>query len=320
MITRATAIGGLGRPKEGVALLQGAIRLAEDYDLPQATMRALNNLAFVAGADDAHAQEAAQAQLLDHAKRVGDTGRILDGGADLAVARANQGDLAGAVEILEEVDPTEVTGQWSSIYGYWLAFVRGLQTGETRYWEESERHLSFWDDSTDPQVIGLLAGFRTWACVYQGDYEGTLDVAAQSDWDPLFPFRIHAAVHAAAWLGDSEALAGVAAQLRDHRGRGRRIKGLRLFAEAAQASLAGDGEDAARLFEDAIALWEPTATGLELVLLQATFAKMVGQEHPAALAAATSAYQWVVESGSALLLDLLEEGLPAMPATGVASG
>lgn len=320
LITRATAIGGLGRPKEGVALLQGAIRLSEDYDLPHATMRALNNLAFVAGADDAHAQEAADAQLFEHAKRVGDTARILSGISDEALARATRGDIAGAAQMLEDVDVTALTGQWPSLFGFWLNFTRGLQTGETDYWEEAERHLSFWEDSTDPQVIGLLAGFRTWVRVYQGDYQGTLGAAAESDWDPLFPFRIHGALHAAAWLGDAQALAGVAAQLREHRGRGRRVKGLRLFAEAAQASLAGEGEDAARLFGDATALWEQTATGLELAVLQATFAKMVGQEHPAALAAATSAYQWVSESGSALLLDLLREGFPARPAAEVASG
>lgn len=320
LITRATAIGGLGRPKESVALLQGAVRLSEDYDLPHATMRALNNLAFVAGADDAHAQDAAQAQMFEHAKRVGDTARILDGVSDAALARANRGDLSGAAEMLEDVDVSELTGQWPSIYGYWLAFIRGLQSGEARYWEETEHHLSYWDDSTDPQVIGLLAGFRTWACVYQGDYRGTLDAAAQSDWDPLFPFRIHAATHAAAWLGDPDALAGVARQLREHRGRGRRIKGLRLFADAAQAALAGERDEAARLFGDAIALWEQTATGLELALLQATFAKMVGQEHPEAAAAAASAYQWFSDSGSALLLDVLREGFPAQPSAGAASG
>jgi len=320
LITRATAIGGLGRPKEGVALLQGAIRLSEDYDLPHATMRAVNNLAVVVGADDAHAQEEADGQLYEHAKRVGDAARILNGGSALAIARVNRGDFAGAVQLLQDADVAEMSGQWPSVYGYWLAFIQGMQTGEAHYWEEAEGHLLFWDDATDPQVVGLLAGFRTWALLYQGRYEEALDAAAQSDWDPPFPFRIHGAIHAAAWLGDAGRLDRVVAELREQRGRGRRIKGLRLFADAARASLADRPEEAARLFSDAIELWEQAATRLELTLLQASFAKMVGQDHVGAEGAAQVAYRWFSSSNCSWLLELLADGLTSAPTIQAASG
>jgi class 3 adenylate cyclase/tetratricopeptide (TPR) repeat protein len=320
LITRATALGSLGRPKEGVALLEGAIELAEDYDLPQASSRALNNLGVILGPEEAKAEDEANQRLYEHAKRVGDTARILDGQNTVALQQMANGDMEGAVEILRGADVSEMSGQWPAVFGFWGAFTEALLTGEPRFWDEAEEHLTFWDESTDPQVMGLLAGFRTWTNLYRGDYEGALRAAAETEWDPPFPFRLHGAIHAAAALENSKELERARTELDGLSGRGRRIKGLRLQGEAAAASLAGDQAEAARLFSAAVELWEQAATPLELTLLRATFARMVGQDEPAAAQAAQAAYDWVVESKSVRLLELLADGLPAAPTAEAASG
>ncbi|MGI9648308.1 MAG: hypothetical protein ACR2OI_07290, partial [Acidimicrobiia bacterium] len=320
LITRATALGSLGRPKEGVALLQGAIELAEDYDLPQTSSRALNNLGVILGPEDAKAEDEANQRLYEHAKRVGDTARILDGQNTVALQKMANGDLEGAVELLRGADVSEMSGQWPAVFGFWGAFTEALLTGEPRFWDEAEEHLTFWDDSTDPQVMGLLAGFRTWTNVYQGNNEGALKAAATTEWDPPFPFRLHGAIHAAAALENSMELERARSELDGQSGRGRRIKGLRLQSEAAAASLAGDQSEATRLFSAAEELWEQAATPLELTLLRATFARMVGQADPAAAQASEAAYRWLADSKSVCLLELLADGLPEASNPQAASG
>ena len=320
LITRATALGSLGRPKEGVALLQGAIELAEDYDLPHAGSRALNNLGVIVAPDDSHAEDSANRRLYEHAKRVGDVARILDGESNLALQMLTRGEIEEAVAAYRGADVSEMSDQWVAIYGQWGAFCEALLTGESALWEETNQHLAFWDDSGDPQVMGLLAGFRTWVNLYQGDYRGALAAADQTEWDPPFPFRLYGAIHAAAWLGNLAELERARNELDGLAGRGRRIKGLRLQGEAVAASMRGEPDVASRLFEEAIDLWAQAGTALELTLLQATFAKVVGQDDPAAARAAEAAYNWVVKSKSVGLLDLLAEGLPAASAPEAASG
>lgn len=307
--TKATSLGGLGRPNEAVALLEGVLRLAEDYDLPHALTRALNNLAVIQQADDAHASAATELRMFEHALRVGDTARILQGSADVAVAELNEGDRVGATARLDQVEEDELNDLYRAWHGTWRGAIKAFG-GDPAGLDEVTRHLGFWDDSTDPQVIGILTGLRTWEYIWRGDYEAAWQRASTSDWDPPFPYRLHGALHAAAWLGDLVRVEKAAADLAEFPSRGRRTKGLRLFAGGAHAALSGDVDRAVTLFEDAIELWSEAATSLELTLLQATFARLVGRDHPAARAAAASARRWLSDHGFVLVEELLAEALP----------
>lgn len=66
--------------------------------------------------------------------------------------------------------------------------------------------------------------------------------------------------------------------------------------------------------------WEQAGTQLDVTLLRATFAKLVGQDHPAARLAAEDAHEWIMSSGAVLLLDLLADGLPSTRVADAASG
>ena len=82
------------------------------------------------------------------------------------------------------------------------------------------------------------------------------------------------------------------------------------MAEAAAAAVAGKTADAVRFFGEAIDLWTEASTPLELMTLKATFAKMVGQEHPEARDASVAARDWIVGHGFGLFEELLAEALP----------
>ncbi len=310
LITRGTVVGGMGRPKESVALLQGAIQLAEDYDLPHSLTRALNNLAYISGSDSAAAQGEASALLYDHAVRLGDiswTGNVL---ADVAVDKASRGDIDGAMVMFDELDPTELSEGSQAFHEFWRGFWRAIRGEGEEAWKVAEHGLGFFDDATDAQTVGVFAGLHVWVLIYQGRYQAALERAMGFDWNEPFPFRIHGAVHAAAWAGDPDGVKRAAEQLEEVPSRGRRVKGLRIMADAVDTALAGETRQAADRFGEAIELWTAAASGLELTLLQATFAKLVGQDHPAARAAAEAAYQWVTSSGADLLVELLADGLP----------
>jgi len=306
LITRGTALGDLGRPKEGIAILQGAIRLAENYDLPHAVLRALYNLARAQRPDDAHAAADAESRVYDYALRVGDTVGILDGIIDEAINRTDEGDLESAAAVLDETDPDLLNDLFRAWYGYFRARIDALG-GDQSKWEECEHHLTFWDDSTAPASV---VGYRIWTAIYRGHYETAYELSTTSEWDPPYPSRLYGAVYAAAWLGDRERVAETVSKLTAHPGRGRRMRGLRLFADAAERSLAGDTDAAIELFGNAIDLWSQTAPRLELTLLQATFAKLVGREHPEARVASESAHAWIMTKGFTGLLPALAAGLP----------
>jgi class 3 adenylate cyclase/tetratricopeptide (TPR) repeat protein len=308
--TRATALGNLGRPKESVALLEGAIRLAEAYDLPRGLIRALNNLAVVQQPDDVHASDATATRMYEYALRVGDTGRILNGIADVAVAELNNGDLDRAAATLDATDPDQLNDLYRAWHGVWRSAIEAFR-GDPAALDELAGHLAFWDDSTDPQVVGILAGLRVWEYNWRGDYQRAYQHSLTSDFDPPFPYRLHGALHAAAWLRDADRVTATREELAARPSRGRRVKGLRLFAEAAERALADDIDAAGPLFDQAITLWQESATGLEAVLLQATCAKLIGQDHPVGRSAAAAADEWISTNGYGLFVDLLAQGLPA---------
>jgi hypothetical protein len=145
-------------------------------------------------------------------------------------------------------------------------------------------------------------------------------LSTTSEWDPPFPYRLHGALHAAAWLGDRDRVLETVSKLAADPGRGRRVKGLRLFAEAAERALDGDMASAIELFEAATDLWQESATRLELTLLQATFARLVGLDRPEARAAADSALEWITTSGFGNFLVLFAEVLPPQEQQAAASG
>ncbi|NNF10213.1 MAG: AAA family ATPase [Acidimicrobiia bacterium] len=310
LTTRGTALGGSGRPREAVALLEGAIALADNYDLPHALTRAMNNLAVVQQPDDANASAATEGRLYEHARRVGDSARVYSGAGDNAVAKLNGGDLDGAANAIDGVDPEELNDTFRAWLGFWRAVIDFFR-GDGAALTEAEGHLSFWDDSTDPQVIGISTGLKAWMSVWSGDYETAYERSLVAEFDPPFPYRLHATIHSAAWLGDPDKVAEGIRRLAENPGRGRRIKGLRVMADAAFASLTGDTPEAVRLFEQAIDLWQEAATQLELTMLQATFAKMVGLDVPEARVAAEAAREWITTNGWVLLEGLLADGLPA---------
>ena len=315
LITRGTALGDLGRPQEGIAILQGAIRLAENYDLPHAVSRALRNLTIAQQPDDAHAVAETERRLYDHALRVGDIDNILDGIIDEAINRTNEGDLESAAAVLDETDPDQFDDHFRAWFGYFRAAIDALG-GDQSKWEECEHHLTFWDDSTAQTSV---VSYRIWTAIYRGQYETAYELSTTSEW-PLSYQGLRGAVHAAAWLGDRERVADAVSKLTANPDRGRRIKGLRLFADAAERSLAGDTDEAIELFGDAIDLWSETAPRLELTLLQATFAKLVGREHPEARAASESAHEWIMAKGLTGLLPALGAGLPPERDLQAASG
>jgi tetratricopeptide (TPR) repeat protein len=72
LITRGASLGSLGRLREGLALLQGALELAIEHDLPQAELRARANLGSVAYRDRYQMVAEVVPPALEKSRRIGD--------------------------------------------------------------------------------------------------------------------------------------------------------------------------------------------------------------------------------------------------------
>ncbi len=104
MITKGTALGDLGRLREGVALLQGALELAIEHELPTAELRARTNLSHLTWDDDPAAQLANLRAGFEKARRLGNRGwAVVLIGNLFDVLRAT-GDFDGALAALDSLD------------------------------------------------------------------------------------------------------------------------------------------------------------------------------------------------------------------------
>ena len=64
------------------------------------------------------------------------------------------------------------------------------------------------------------------------------------------------------------------------------------------------------MFTSLIELFEPVVAEEDLAMVQATFAMLVGRDHPAAARAAQDALDWLIATGTTCLIDVWADGLP----------
>jgi hypothetical protein len=83
-----------------------------------------------------------------------------------------------------------------------------------------------------------------------------------------------------------------------------------MLTQAIAMALRGERTQAAGVFDELIALFEPIVLGFDLTMVRATYAMLVGRDHPAAVEAARDAHEWLVRTGSHGLMRMWAGGLP----------
>jgi hypothetical protein len=124
-------------------------------------------------------------------------------------------------------------------------------------------------------------------------------------------------IRAAAWLRDPGRVAETADVFERLELIGPLAAALRSMLEGVGRALAGDREAAAAAFMKAADLLRRYGDAEKLFTTLATFAALVGQDHPEAAAAAREAQEWALETRANCLRQVYADGMPP-PATDAA--
>jgi class 3 adenylate cyclase/tetratricopeptide (TPR) repeat protein len=312
LITKGTALGDLGRRREGVALLQGALELALEHELPTTELRARTNLSHLTWDDDPVAQLANLRAAFEKARRLGNRGwAVMLIGNLFDVLRAT-GDLDGALAALDSLDLEGLPPQQqASLQSVRMTVLRYRQDPASAR-REVDRLAALAADATDLQGRYYALVFRAVAAGLDGDHEAAYALSERArDENPmgsgewLFP-----AGEAAMWLQDPRRLDEVLAALAGRQPLGRMYAAWRIEVAAARDALEGRPADARAGFEAARLRWDDL--GLKLHAAQ-------NRIHLALLCAGTPDAAIAAEEGRRLLDQIGAPTLLAQLGAAVAS-
>jgi class 3 adenylate cyclase/tetratricopeptide (TPR) repeat protein len=319
MVTKATVLGRLGRPRESTALVEGGLRLAQKNGQIKLELRARNNLAAALSTDDFR-----------------QPGEIMRGGLELA---EKVGDRQMALWLTSAVSTYDfVAGRdWDAI----LALIdRHLERdldpfdrinlGQSRLWILAEQgkpvdaELAELDallaGASDTQLRAGLEMARAVIELAQERYEDAFDTAMRAiQIEPGFVgIAGDLACQAAIGLRDVERLRTVDAQRARVARVGRLIELESMELEAAVAALEGRTTDAVRTYRELLRHWREMEQFFFVARDGLNFVTLVGPEEPEARAAGEEARTIFARLGAepalARLDALLDEAAPASTA------
>jgi class 3 adenylate cyclase/tetratricopeptide (TPR) repeat protein len=315
LITKGVVLGDLGRPREGVALLQGALELAVEHDLPTTELRARVNLSHLLWDDDPAGQLVNLRAGFDQARRLGNRSwAILFVGNLFDVLRA-MGDFNGALSLLEGLDLEGLAPEQQLSLQLVRMSVLWYRQDPGAARREVDRLGDLAAASPDLQGRYYALNFRATAAILAGDPAAAFEIGRRaraenpmglSDW--LFP-----AGEAAIWLRDRDRLTEVIDGVAQVRPAGRSYSAWRIELEACRDALDGRADEAAAGFSAASRLWE--GLGLKLLLAyNRIHTALLCPIEPDRSQAAEEARRLCEEMGAPALIALLDLAAAAAPA------
>ena len=302
LITRGAALAGLGRPREGMVTLIGAVSMASAADIPTAELRGRVNLSYAAASEDPDLAYRTAREGLELSSRLGMRAYayyLLGNAAELA---KRMGDWEWALAQLDDAIS-------SSDYDYTAQMRRaellGMRGEDTM--ADLQRLADMVADLTEFQNQSAVAEAQAVVALAQGDTQGALRLARRAYEINMQPgaTAIGIAIRAAAALGDATAVADALRRIEDYPGRVERAE--RREGEAALAALAGRREEALAGFLDAVHQWEDLGFSFEAALTQLTLVRVLGVSDAETRAVADAARTVFERVGARALLDRLAE-------------
>jgi class 3 adenylate cyclase/tetratricopeptide (TPR) repeat protein len=284
IVTRGPALASVGRIREGIVSLIGAVEAAASYQLPEVELRGRVNLSYAAAGEDP--------QLAYRVAREGQelVGRLgMPGWGYYMISNAVElGILLGEWDwALPELEDLVSSIENTQVARLRLAEIRALRGAD----QEAELEALSADASkvTEVQVPVTVLGVRGLVALSRGEPDRALEFAQTAYGMAVAPDSndTHTAVRAAAWLGDR---AGITDALRIvERFPGRVGTALHREAGASLAALAGRRGEALAGFADALRRWRDLGLVYEAALCTTSMVKLLGPSDPETRAAADDA-------------------------------
>ncbi|HLA65506.1 MAG TPA: adenylate/guanylate cyclase domain-containing protein [Candidatus Saccharimonadales bacterium] len=310
--TRATALGSLGRVRESVASLRGVLEMSSSYALPNAVLRARINLSSVLSVEDPKAGWRIAADGFEDAKRAGTVEMMATMGANAAESALHIGEWESAESILADllgVDLAPSDRFVADAYHCVSEVLRGRP-----YEAGLARAEAFRETSAEPVVIAQLHSIRGWIALAEGRFseafaEASAGVAANPG---IAVSDIPVAARAALWANNPAQAGEAADRLRSMGSHGRAINANLRAIDAGVAGAAGQAEEGAFAYRDAMRQWREMEAWFDLALCELDFVRFVGGESPDIMSAADEARAIFTRLGSPPFLRRLNEavGLP----------
>ena len=306
IITRGPALASMGRLREGIVVLLGAVTTSSSYDLPAVEMRARVNLSYAAAAEDPLLAYRVAREGVDLARHLGFRGHgyyLLGNAADMAM---RIGDWDWAVMELEEA---VAASEEDAVARIRLAELRGLRGIDVR--DQLDAHAAEVAKMTEKQAPASVDEVRAEVALALGDFARALELAQGSYRIVIAPDgdALQTAGRAAAWIGDAEALAEAIGLLDEQPGRVP-AAGVR-EARAAQAAVEGRRGEAIAGFVDALRRYRDLGLELDAGLCALNFVTMLGPTEPEVQAAAEDAAALFERLGAKPLQELLADAMGA---------
>ncbi|MFI5255156.1 MAG: hypothetical protein ACHQ15_06850, partial [Candidatus Limnocylindrales bacterium] len=280
LVTKGALLPFLGRPHEGLALMEGALRLSEANDLHFVSLRAYINLSAALGATDARTATAIARAGLELARRLGLTQWALTLVQNAASSCVRIGDWDWAVTESEEaltfdLDPESRLNVLSNLSD--LREMRGESIEAAL--AEMEQLLG---GRAEPSLATALQDVRTTVAFVEGDFplarKLAADFARMSHLaaPSMWPY----AARCALWSGDATAAAADLEQLDATDRRGPMIEADRRTIRAGIAALEGRLADAVAGYRDAARRWRDLGVGFDLALCDLDAVRFLGDADP----------------------------------------
>jgi class 3 adenylate cyclase/tetratricopeptide (TPR) repeat protein len=309
LVTKGTALGVLGRPVEGLGVVQAGRQLAEANGLGSTVLRAMNNLAFLDAGRDPRAAFAMSQAGLALARRLGMRRDIPNAIGGLGEFGLRTGDWEPALTELEAA----LAEDWETVDRVALLIsaipLRALR-GEPveAALVELDRLAREHDDLQQLAFTAITFGLASFAAGKLGEareffrrsttyFPGLLDIARSRE------------ARAALWAGEADAARDDLAALVASAMHGPAIDTNRVTVRAGIAALEGRTRDALSLYREALRSWRDLGLAWDEALCGLDMALLLDVTDPEVAAAAQASREILVRLGAKPFLERLDAAL-----------
>ncbi|HXQ95426.1 MAG TPA: hypothetical protein VN800_00750, partial [Candidatus Acidoferrales bacterium] len=322
LVTRGSALGQMGRLREGVGTIEIGERIAREFDFPDTLMRALNNRSVSQAETDPVAALEATRDGLALARRLGDRRWMLSFSSNVGNNAMVTGDWDGALAVLEEAlasDPGPADGALLLDNAISVRALRGEPV------EAAIGQLEAMVAGADPLLRGFVNDVRATAAFAAGRLtearEECLHMTEGAlSWRPLaFYMRARAAL----WMGDAASARADAAGLEASDIHGSSATARHATIRAGLAALEGEVDHALAGYRDALRRWSDLGLLWDQALCAIDMATLLNPAQPDVAAAGEAGREILTRLGARPFLERLEMALvrstaatePLRPAT-----
>jgi class 3 adenylate cyclase/tetratricopeptide (TPR) repeat protein len=313
MVSKGSLIALDGRFHEGLALLEGALRLAEEHGITTTQARALLNMSATSvGRDPILALDYAR-RAYGLARRIGLKSSLVTAAGNALETSARTGDWDWVdSEGQQMLDQDLGTGQRQAVLRG-IEEVRAFRGDPVEEMLEEHRSLVEGSDSTAlSNYHGALAPAR----LAEGRYaEAAAEWEQSADLiDINAPTDLPKAARAWLWAGRRDEMERLMGRLADLRAHGPAPDASMVTLRAAVAGLEGRRDESMGLYADALARWDAAGLPLDRALTAIDMIVVLGPDEPAARAAGEEARELFTRLGARRLLEILDRAMSGSPA------